>query len=316
MNTEKARGGRGVHDTAIIAPIIHPAFALSVFICVHLCPIAFLSTSSTAASISIRDDLGRTVELKEPARRIVTLAPFLTELVYSVGAGDRVVGVSAYSDYPPEARRLPQVSSAAGFSLEAIAALEPDLVVVWRDSARREEMERVTQFGAALFVADARALEDVPRILRSLGTLTGRDAGPLIADFQGKLARLRREHLGERRLGALLEIWHRPLTTIAGRHFMNEALEICGARNLFEDLPGVAPVVPMEEVYKRDPEIIVGASSAARSAEFIAQWREHPTLAAVKSGRLVFVDPDRIQRLTARTPDGIAALCEAIERVR
>src|SRR5471032_2695402 len=285
----------------------------SVFICGFT---AFCITSSSAAPISIRDDLGRVVELKEPARRIVTLAPFLTELVYSVGAGDRVVGVSAYSDYPPEARSLPQVSSAAGFSLEAIAALEPDLVVVWRDSARREEIERVTQFGAALFVADARELEDVPRILRSLGTLTGRDAAPLVADFEGKLARLRREHSGKRRLGALLEIWQRPLTTIAGRHFMNEALEICGARNLFEDLPGVAPVVPMEEVYRRDPEIIVGASSAARSAEFMAQWREHPTLSAVKSGRLVFVDPDRIQRLTARTPDGIAALFEAIERVR
>jgi iron complex transport system substrate-binding protein len=236
--------------------------------------------------------------------------------VYSVGAGDRVVGVSAYSDYPPEAKGLPQVSSAAGFSIEAIAALEPDLVVVWRDSARREEIERVTAMGAALFVADARELEDVPRILRRLGTLTGHDVEPVVAGFEGKLARLRREHAGERRLGALLEIWHHPLTTIAGRHFMNEALEICGARNVFADLAGVAPVVSMEEVYKRDPEIIVGASSSERSAEFIAQWREQPALAAVKSGRLVFVDPDRIQRLTARTPDGIAALCEAIERVR
>src|SRR5471032_2191575 len=154
-----------------------PLFLLrsSAFICGFT---AFCITSSAAASISLKDDLGRKVELKQPAQRIVTLAPFLTELVYSAGAGARVVGVSAYSDYPPQARSLPQVSSAAGFSMEAIAALEPDLVVVWRDSARREEIERVTQFGTALFVADVRELEDVPRILRSLGTLTGRDAAP------------------------------------------------------------------------------------------------------------------------------------------
>ncbi len=277
---------------------------------------AFCITASAAASISLKDDLGRTVELKQPAQRIVTLAPFLTELVYSAGAGDRVVGVSAYSDYPAEAAKLPRVSSAAGFSLEAIAALEPDLVVVWRDSARREEIERIAAFGAAVFVADARTLEDVPRVLRAVATLAGRDVEPVIAAYEGKLAKLRREHAGERRVGALLEIWHRPLTTIAGRHFMNEALGICGARNLFEDLEGVAPVVSMEEVYKRNPEIIVSASSAVSEEEFHAQWREHPTLSAVRTGRLVFVEPDRIQRLTARTPDGIAALCAAIERVR
>jgi iron complex transport system substrate-binding protein len=277
---------------------------------------AFCITASAAASISLKDDLGRTVELKQPAQRIVALAPFLTELVFSAGAGDRVVGVSAYSDYPPEAAKLPRVSSAAGFSLEAIAALEPDLVVVWRDSARREELERLAAFGAAVFVADARTLEDVPRVLRDIATLAGRDVEPVIAAYEGKLAQLRREHAGERRVGALLEIWHRPLTTIAGRHFMNEALGICGARNVFEDLEGVAPVVSMEEVYKRNPEIIVSASSAVSEGEFHAQWREHPTLSAVRSGKLVFVEPDRIQRLTARTPDGIAALCAAIERVR
>ena len=119
-----------------------------------------------------------------------------------------------------------------------------------------------------------------------------------------------RAYAGKPKLTALLEIWNRPLTTIAGRHFMNEALEICGAENVFQDLHGVAPEVAWEEVYRRDPEIVVGASSAASPEEFRANWRERPTLKAV------FVQADRIQRLTARTPDGIADLCEAIARVR
>ena len=254
--------------------------------------------------------------MKGPAQRIVTLAPSLTELAFSVGAGDRVVGVSAFSDYPAAAKKLPQVSTAASLSIEAIAALKPDLVLAWRDSVRREDIERITNFGAAVFVAQSRNFEDVPRLLRAIGMLAGSDGAMPAAEFEAKLARVRRDYAGKRSLGAILEIWNRPLTTIAGRHFMNEALEICGARNVFQDLAGVAPVVPWEEVYRRDPDLVVGASSAASAGEFRAQWQERPTLAAVKSGRLVFVEADRIQRLTARTPDGIAALCEAIERVR
>jgi iron complex transport system substrate-binding protein len=276
----------------------------------------FCITASTAASISLKDDLDRTVELNQPAQRIVTLAPSLTELAFSVGAGSRVVGVSAYSDYPPEAKKLPQVSTAASFSLEAIAALKPDLVLAWRDSVRSEDIERIAGFGAAVFVAQSRNFEDVPRLMRAIGALAGTGGAAPAAEYEAKLARVRREYAGQPQLTALLEIWNRPLTTIAGRHFMNEALEICGATNVFQDLAGVAPVVPWEEVYRRDPALVVGASSAASPEEFRANWRERPALAAVKSGRLVFVEADRIQRLTARTPDGIAALCEAIARVR
>jgi iron complex transport system substrate-binding protein len=269
-----------------------------------------------AASISLKDDLDRQVELKEPAKRIVTLAPALTELVFSVGAGDRVVGVSAYSDYPPEAKKLPQVATAAGFSIESIAALEPDLVLVWRDSFRAEDIERIERLGAAVFVVRERNFEDVPRALTAIGALTGHGVSGVIGAYQRKLAVLRRDYAGKRQVSAFLEIWNRPLTTIAGRHFMNEALEVCGARNVFQDLEGVAPLVPWEEVYRRDPQIVIGASSAANEEEFRANWRERPALAAVRSGRLVFVDADRLQRLTARTPDGVASLCAAIERVR
>jgi iron complex transport system substrate-binding protein len=285
----------------------------SAFICGFA---ALCITASSAAPISLKDDLDRTVELKEPAQRIVTLAPFLTELVYTAGAGERVVGVSVYSDYPPEAKKLPQVGTSAGFDVERIAALRPDLVLVWQDSFRPEDVDRIARFGTAVFVARARTLDDVPRLLRAIGRLAGRDVAPATGQFEAKLAKLRRDHAGSPKVSAFLEVWNRPLTTIAGRHFMNEALEICGARNVFGDLDGVAPLVSWEALYARDPEVIVGASSAAGEREFRDNWRLRDTLAAVKADRLVFVDADRIERLTARTPDGIAALCAGIDRVR
>src|SRR5260221_9671899 len=261
---------------------------------------------SVAASISIRHVFDRVVELKQRARRVVPSAPSLTELAFSVGAGGRVVGVSAYSDYPPEAKRLPQVSSAAAFSIEAIAALKPDLVLAWRDSVRREDIERITGFGAAVFVAHSRNFDDVPRLLRAIGTLTANDGAAPAAEYRSRLAKGRRDYAGKPKLTAILEIWNRPLTTIAGRHFMNEALEICGASNVFQDLAGVAPVVPWEEVYRRDPEMVVGASSASSAEEFRAQWLQPPSLAAVGSGRLVFGESVGNQRPNARTPDRTA----------
>jgi iron complex transport system substrate-binding protein len=286
---------------------------LSAFICGFT---AFCITSSTAAEISLRDDLDRAVLLKQPARRIVTLAPFLTELVYTAGAGERIVGVSAFSDYPPEARKLPQVGTAVSLAIESIAALAPDLVLAWRDSMRPEDIERITRFGAAVYVAHSRNFEDVPRNLAAIGALTGHDVSGAIAAYEQRLARLRSDNAGKRKVTAFLEIWNRPLTTIAGRHFINEALEICGARNVFRDLDGVAPVVSWEQVYLRDPQIVVGMSSASNAEEFRANWRSRKVLSAVKSDHLVFVDADGIRRLTARTPDGVAALCEGIDRYR
>lgn len=277
---------------------------------------AFCFTMSTAAAITVKDDLGRKVEMKEPAKRIVTLAPFLTELVYSAGAGERMVGASAHSDHPPEAKQLPRVSSAVSLALESLVALAPDLVLAWRDTIRPEDIERLERFGVAVFVAQARRLDDVPRLLELIGRLAGRDVASIADGYTARIGELRRAHAGLAPVGAFLEIWHRPLTTIAGEHWMNQALEVCGARNVFRDLPGVAPVVPWEQVYARDPRVVVGAGSAPVAAEFFANWKERATLAAVRDHRLVFVDADTIQRPTLRLAEGIAQLCAGLDRVR
>jgi iron complex transport system substrate-binding protein len=278
--------------------------------------LAFLTTEAIAAQITLTDDLGRKVELEAPARRIVTLAPFLTELAFSAGAGDRVAGVSAHSDYPPEARALPQVASAAGIALESLLAVEPDLVIAWRDSIRPEEIERIRKFGPAVFVAQARRLEDVPRLLAAIGRMAGSDAAPAIRDYRAALERARRFVAPGPRITVFLEIWHRPLTTIAGPHWINEALALCGAENVFRDLRGVAPQVSWETLYARDPPLIVGAGSASSAADFRANWKARPALSAVKSGRLVFVPADEIQRPTVRLAQGVARLCEGLAPFR
>jgi iron complex transport system substrate-binding protein len=277
---------------------------------------AFFVPAVFAAPVTLKDDLGRTVTLGAPAKRIVTLAPFLTELAFAIGAGDRVVGVSAYSDYPAEAKSLPVVSSALGVSLEQVAALKPDLVVAWRDSFRVEDIDPLERVGAAVYVAHGRRLDDIPGLLRVLGTFTGLDVSSNISRFQSDLAALRLRYANRPKVDVFLEIWHKPLTTISGAHFMNDALEMCGARNVFKDAPGVAPTVSWEEVYARDPSVIIGTGSASNEVEFKANWKERSTLSAVKAGRLEWINPDKLQRPTTRTPQGIAELCARLDRWR
>jgi len=302
---------RAVSWPCAISRVVH--LCSSVFICGYT---AFCITPSTAASISITDDLGRKVELKAPARRIVSLSPFLTELAFSAGAGDRLVAVSAHSDYPPEAKRLPQVASAVAISMEPLIALEPDLVLAWRDTTRPEDVARLESLRIPVFVTQAKRLEDVPRLLAAVAALAGTDSSAAGSRYRARLDVLRRTYGTRERVRVFLEIWHRPLTTIAGPHWMNEALALCGADNAFADLPGVAPVVPWETVFARDPQAIVGAGSAASESEFRTHWEARPTLAAVRARRLVYIEPDLIQRPTLRLADGVERLCRGIDQVR
>ncbi|HET7730289.1 MAG TPA: cobalamin-binding protein [Usitatibacter sp.] len=268
------------------------------------------------AAVALRDDAGREVLLAQPARRIVTLAPFLTELAFSAGAGARVVGASAHSDHPPEAAALPQVASSAGPSLEAIGALRPDLVLAWQDAIRPHDVARLEAMGAKVFVTRARTLDDAPRLLEAIATLAGLPRPAAASAYRERVRELRAAHAGLPRVPVLLEIWHAPLTTLAGTHWILEALEACGGRSAFGDLPGVAPQVPWELVMLRDPFAIVGAGSAADEARFRAAWSGRATLGAVKEGRLVFVPPDLLQRPTMRLAEGVERLCAGLDRVR
>jgi iron complex transport system substrate-binding protein len=282
---------------------------LSAFICGLL-----FCFQSHAAPISQLDDLGRKVEIAAPAKRIVTLAPFLTELAFSVGVGDRVVGVSEHSDYPQAARKLPQVASAAGIAIESVAALQPDLVLAWQDTMRPADLERLQALGIPVFVAQARSILDVGRLYGTIERFSGVKSPEPLRQFHEKLRKSLRR-LDRPAVRVFLEVWHDPLTTIAGPHWMNEALAFCGGTNAFQDLAGVAPVVSWEAFYARDPPVIVGAGSAPDAAAFRARWRDRNTLDAVKNDRLVFVDADLIQRPTLRLADGVAQLCDGLKRV-
>jgi iron complex transport system substrate-binding protein len=268
------------------------------------------------AQFSIKDDVGRPILLRSSAKRIVTLSPWLTELVYAAGAGDLVVGVDSLSDYPPEAKKAAQVATGAQLSIDVLAGLKPDLVLAWRDGIKRDDIDRIAAFGTTVFVASARNLADIPRLLEVVGRMTGRDTSAAVSEFELRLERVRRANAGKVRMTAFLEIWNRPLTTISGKHFLSEALEICRAENVFRDAPGTAPKVTWDDLFKEDPYVIIGAGSASSVQEFRSNWAMRQSLSAVKAERLIYLESDAVQRPTTRTPEGIEELCATLDKVR
>jgi iron complex transport system substrate-binding protein len=276
--------------------------------------LVLLALPACAAAATVTDDAGRTVSLERPARRIVSLSPHATELLFAAGAGLGVVGVAAWSDYPREAAALPQVGDAHAIDLERVLSLKPDLVVAWLSGNNRRQVERLEQAGLAVFYSEPSRLEEVATSLERLGELAGSApaARAAAAAFRAELGRIEAEYRGRRPLRVFYEIWHEPPMTLNGRHFVSDALSRCNVENVFASLPPLVPTVSAEAVIAERPEAI--ASAAGESA--LADWRALSQLPAVRSGILCAADPARMHRPGPRLLAATRELCGCLDRAR
>jgi iron complex transport system substrate-binding protein len=278
---------------------------------------AIAGTALAARAVSAVDDAGEAVVLARPAQRIISLSPGITEMLFALGAGDRVVGVSDHSDTPPAARQLPRVARAQGIDLERIAALAPDLIVAWGSGYSPALLGALRRLAVPVYIHEPRTLESIATSMERLGALTGSNAAPqLAADFRARLASLR-EHYGRRApVRVFYQVWSNPIMTLSGKHVVSEVMRVCGGRNVFEDLAPLVASVDVESVLAARPEVIVSAEPGAVDAGALAGWRRYPQLPAVAAGELVTLDADQIDRSTARILDAAQALCERLERAR
>jgi len=270
------------------------------------------------AQVGVRDDYGRVVELAAPAARIVSLAPHLTELLYSAGAGTKVVGAIEYSDYPPAARALPRVGSDAGIDLEAVLALRPDLVVAWPNPGSVRAIDRLASLGIAVYRSEPRSFDDIARTLERLGALAGTDAaaGAAARAFRARLARLEARYSGRAPVRVFYEVWGRPIVTVNGAHLISKVIRLCGGRNVFARLPLIAPEVDREAVLRANPQVIVASGANGERPAWLDAWKAFPGLAAARNGQLYTIPPDLIERQSTRILDGAERMCRTLDAVR
>lgn len=277
-----------------------------------------LACGNAAAGIRLTDDAGRSVALKQAARRIISLTPHLTELLFAAGAGERVVGTVDYSNYPEQARRIPRIGDSAQLDLERIVALRPDLVLVWRDGNAQRQLDKLLQLGIPVFYNEPRRLPDIARSIEQLGQLAGTEAVALQAAraFNARLAELRRRYSDRAPVSLFFQIWDRPLLTVNGEHLISDTIRLCGGRNVFAGLESLTPAVSMEAVLASDPEAIVGMAAEAGQIGNLEAWKQWPRMRAVARGNLFLIDSDLIGRNTPRILDGAEALCEQLDTAR
>jgi iron complex transport system substrate-binding protein len=277
---------------------------------------AFLLLSLAIPVATVTDDAGAEFGFERPAKRVMSLSPHLTEMMYSIGAGERLVGVVRGSDFPSQAALLPQVGDASGLDFERILYARPDLVLAWGSGNRSVDIARLRALGLRILVLEPRRLEDIPRHLRLLGDVTGLTgrSQSVAREFERRLAVLQQRYAGRPGVRVLFEIWHRPLFTVNGNHIISKVLNLCAAQNVFAGLPRTAGEVSLEQVLLIDPDAIVIGSEAGDART--KNWLELPSLKAVREGNVFVVPADLITRQTPRIVEAAERLCFDLDRAR
>jgi iron complex transport system substrate-binding protein len=273
------------------------------------------AVAADTRALQASDDRGVTISLGQPVERIVTLAPHLAEIAFAAGAGAKLAGVSSFSRHPAEAERLPVVASHGRVDIERLIALRPDLVLAWQSGNSPLQIDRLERIGIRVFVTEARALADIPRIVRVVGALAGsvEDAETRARQVEYEIADLRKRYAGERRVAVFLEIWHTPLLTVNGGHLISDALRLCGGRNVFAAARTLTPLVSREQILDARPEAIV---TGGFGSEALQAWRGLELVPAVRNRRIYAIDPDWLHAQGPHVLGGVRALCGRLELAR
>lgn len=267
---------------------------------------------AAASPVVVTDDIGRTVSLPAPARRIVSLAPHLTEILFALGVGDRIVGTVKYADYPPAARSLPRLGDAFSVSVEAVLALKPDVVFAWRTGGSGRAVARLAELGVPVYYNEAPKLDAIASSVEKIGKLVGkaRKGAQLAQQFRQSLLRDRQAAAGAK-VNVFFQISDQGLFTVNREHLIGQAIQLCGGRNIFGDVNASVPQVSKEAVLAGKPDLIVITRSPGSPASpWAATWNSYPSLA----GKVQFIDPDLISRPGLRMTRGIGRLCQMIRR--
>ncbi|MEI7181318.1 vitamin B12 ABC transporter substrate-binding protein BtuF [Pectobacterium carotovorum] len=210
-------------------------------------------------------------------QRVISLAPHATEMAYAAGMGEQLIAVSAWSDYPLEAKKLEQVASWQGINLERILALKPDLILAWREGNTQRPLEQLANFSIPIVYLDAKTLDDIPVSLRQLATYSRHpeQAERAATNFQQEIGKL--QHAGKTHnatpLRVFIQFGTQPLFTSSKATLQSQIVSLCGAENVFSDSPVPWPQVSREQVLRREPQAIIVGGATERIASVQAFWQ-------------------------------------------
>jgi len=263
----------------------------------------------------VEDQTGRRVNIPEHPQRLISLAPSITETLFALGLGDRVVGDTDYCEYPPEAKLKPRVGPILNPNLEKIVALKPDLVLGSPEANRRETADRLERLGIPLYGVTAHTVDETLHSIEDLGRVLGHEpeARKLVISLRQRIEAVEKRVASRPRPKVLFVVWYRPLTTAGPNTFITDVIQRAGGTSISQDLRGEWPRLSLEEALRRDPDVILFPRSESFSPELeefqrLPGWRD---MRAVKDRQMFFIS-DAIIRPSPRLVDALEEVARAL----
>ncbi|MFZ6802068.1 cobalamin-binding protein [Undibacterium sp. Di24W] len=276
-------------------------------------------TAAAAADVSVLDDAQRIVRLDKPAKRIISLAPHVTELIFAAGAGHLLVGVSEYSDYPEEAKKIVSVGNIFALDLERVLALKPDLIVIWGSGNAKQLAKKLRDNKVIVFESEPHNFEDIASSLERISTLAGTET---VGKRAAKEFRQRLQNLSdtyrlkdkEKPVSVFHQMVKNPLMTVNQEHFISKMITLCGGHNVFANLKDISATITTEALLVANPDMIF--SSGKDDSKLRQEWIQFPNLIAVKKQNLYSINGDWLHRAGPRVLDATERLCKDIRDAR
>ncbi|KRW64371.1 ABC transporter substrate-binding protein [Aeromonas allosaccharophila] len=242
--------------------------------------------------------------------RVVSVVPHLTELLYDIGAGDRLVAVDDASDYPTEVKTKPKVANYRSINVEALLAQKPDLILGWR-SAQSRMLAPLEQLGIPVFYSEPTDFASLAVEMRALGKLLGveKSANEAADRYLARLHDLQQRYGQPTGVKVFYQLWYPPLTSVSGNAWPAQAIELCGGINVMANAKTPYPQVDMEQVIRANPALILAGS---QDPDALRHWQKWPNLDAVEHRRLDLINSDELHRFTPRALNAVEQVCRAI----
>ncbi|MBT6798843.1 MAG: cobalamin-binding protein [Porticoccaceae bacterium] len=279
--------------------------------------LAWLSLS-VAAEVIVVDDNGQKLHLTEPAKRIISLAPNITEVLFYIGAGDQIVGADEYSNYPEAAKDILRVNNYAAANYELILSLKPDLVIAWQSGNGDKIINPLRKLGIPVFVVETQKIDTIPSLFRRFGELSGQQgqAERLAVAFAERLKVLRAAQTGKPVIKTFYQIWDEPLITLNGEHMISDIIDLCGGVNIFADAIPLVPYVNIESIVAADPQVIIAGGSQEEKPMWLESWQQWVGVSAVINKQIYLIPSDLMQRHSVRILEGAELMCGHLDSAR
>ncbi len=257
------------------------------------------------------DEMGAAVQVDTP-RRIISLSPAITEILFALGLGEQVVGVTKFSDYPAGAKNKPQVGSYVNLNLERIVSLKPDLVLSTADGNPKDAVYRLRGLGLAVFVINPHSFDDIFKSILHIGQITGRpeEAKVIVERMKQRKKRIQELTATQQKVRVFVQIEPSPLITVGKKTFWDHLISLAGGENIAQDAPIKYPRYSLEEVVIKNPQVIIITSMLRQDNQrkSLSKWSKWQSIPAVRNKRVYTINPDLVDRPGPRVIEGLEQL--------